>query len=391
MFINLGSVSNAPVNQLTTEGFQMNLSEYITPEPVDNENPRINQYCKKLERILERKVKSNAALYLHLDWAPSHPKKVWLRLQGQLLETLTQICGKEIKLKVDGSFSFRDYYGNPAAKFKTGEMQIFLPSTLTNAPKKKCANAKKKKTTEAAQNPSSGEAFCEDTDVQTPNSDFNRLINTTLKMILNVQLLVEDEYLHQPARDSDELVAICKMIQQNGVHTDVTIMTADAQGRDSGLRANRCFLAVHRPVLKASLEGEFQESRTNQIETEYSVECVKSLLDYMYTLDFPEAVKCSQLAVELFQAANYYQIKRLEDKLVEMFLLRGNSWFDVNAAIELFQFAGKLDTNSSTELKAKTVEVLKSKPLDQLRQSENFKKLFPDQTAMDLCAMAFTK
>jgi len=52
------------------------------------------------------------------------------------------------------------------------------------------------------------------------------------------------------------------------------------------------------------------------------------------------------LEVEWFQLAQKYEIQALEDKLTNWFLLSVNSWYDVNAAVELFSFAQRMPSKS---------------------------------------------
>ncbi|CAL8076033.1 unnamed protein product [Orchesella dallaii] len=206
------------------------------------------------------------------------------------------------------------------------------------------------------------EPVCEDTNVKLSDSNFKSYSNyaVNISVTVNIRLRVEDEYIPGHGSDSDKLALICKSILEHNIHSDISIVASDG----SILSANKCFLAAHSPVLKVSLENNFAESKNNKIEMpDASKECVESLIGYFYTMDIPEAEKCSNLAVELYQVAHKYEVTTLEEKISELLLLRSNSWYDVDAAVELLQFVKRVETSSGADMrkmKTKVVQMLKS-------------------------------
>ncbi|ODM86561.1 BTB/POZ domain-containing protein [Orchesella cincta] len=235
--------------------------------------------------------------------------------------------------------------------------------------------------------PSANEAFCEyQHRKDSSGTDFGIHLNLNKSLRLIIYLIILDDYL--PDLDLDQLAAVCKTVQEN-IQKDVTILanSTDGPGQEV-LSANKAFLMAHSPVLKALFEGNIAESNKYTIKMEFSVDCVQAMLDYMFTLSFWPAIKSSRLAVKLFQAAHHYQIQHLEDKLVEMLLERRNSWFEADAAFELFQTASRIELHSSAELKKKAVEILKSK--GNLRESAELAKLYDEDrdTALELTSVA---
>ncbi|CAL8139432.1 unnamed protein product [Orchesella dallaii] len=404
MNISLVSVSNQRAETLgndgttVTEGLKMVLTKSITFQSQQTtqgtDTQRIQAYCHKLKGILEKKDESTRSLSLYIDWAPSHPNKVWLRLQGQLLETLQQLCGQDVKLNVDGTLNYyrRDYGGHYSTTFSTADMEIFSPALECDMGE---LDGTDKEVVERVNDLTEmKEPVCEDTDIKLSDSNFKSYPSyvDNIRATVNIRLRIEDEYIPGHGSDSDKLALICKSILAQNIQSDISIVAADG----SILSANKCFLAAHSPVLKASLENNFAESKNSKIEMpDVSKECVESLIGYFYTMDIPEAEKCSSLAVELYQISHKYEVTALEKKISVMLLLRSNSWYGVEAAVELLQFVKRVETSSGadmTKMKAKVLQVLKSK-WQRLKTSENFKKLFDEDrdTAMELCMMALEK
>jgi len=107
------------------------------------------------------------------------------------------------------------------------------------------------------------------------------------------------------------------------------------------------------------LESDFQESKSNRIEMpDVSEECVKAMLEFIYSMKLTEPFNCSMVAVELFHMAHKYDICLLEEKLAEMLPQRATKWYNVNAAVDLFRFVRNVDKYGS--LKKKMIQVLKT-------------------------------
>jgi len=171
------------------------------------------------------------------------------------------------------------------------------------------------------------------------------------------------------------------------------------------------------------IDSDMEEKKTSRINLEdVSAECVKALLEYLYTFKISEGRNCSKLAMELFQVAHKYHVRQLEQGLGKILLKQVNTWYHVDAALQLFQFSRNVEEHNG--LKIKCVQVLKlwvklkiigdfifylylesglwkhyklinsvlyyNRKSDELLNSENYKKLFSEDlaTAMELCAIS---
>ncbi|CAL8139434.1 unnamed protein product [Orchesella dallaii] len=249
MNISLVSVSNQRSEKLgstvVVEGVKMVLTESITlqsQQTQGTDTQRIQTYCNKLNSILERKDESSKTLSLYIDWASSHPNKVWLRLQGQLLETLQQLCGQDIKLNVDGILNYLHFC---STTFSTADLEIFPPALECDMGE---LDEKDKEVHERSIVLSEmKEPVCEDTDIKL--SDDNLESNSkadNIYVTVDIWLRVEDEYIPGHGSDSDKLALICKSILAQNIQSDISIVAADG----SILFANKCFLAGQLKLIK---------------------------------------------------------------------------------------------------------------------------------------------
>jgi len=102
-----------------------------------------------------------------------------------------------------------------------------------------------------------------------------------------------------------------------------------------------------------------KEKKTSKIHLDdVSAECVKALLEYLYTFKLSVARDSSVISVELFQVSHKYHICQLEQELKKIFASQVDTWYEVDSALKLFQFARNVEEHK--ELKQKCVEVLKS-------------------------------
>ncbi|CAL8139426.1 unnamed protein product [Orchesella dallaii] len=309
-----------------------------------------------------------------MEPSPTTPTEARLFIRGDFIKTLQEIWGINLGLRVEGHFTYPDpntgtgsFNRMNTAEFSTANMEIKY---------------------------NIGSASCVCTNMKVLRDEFNRSVlelgNTTVT--LQVRLFVKNGvrlFVKKPKHSNKAggLKNLNKKIQSDKIYSDVSIVANDS----SVFPANKCFLVVHSPVLKACMEN-FEESKTNKIHSAFSGACVQALLEFIYTLEIPKAIECSKLTVELFQAAHFYEMVQLEEMLGEMILQKGNSWFDVDTAIELFRFVGKIETSSCAKLKSKLVQVLKEKGCE-LTDSENFKSMFAEDwnTALEFCVMALKK
>ncbi|ODM90024.1 BTB/POZ domain-containing protein [Orchesella cincta] len=178
---------------------------------------------------------------------------------------------------------------------------------------------------------------------------------------------------------------VLKSVMRTDVSSDISILG------DGGFKisAHSFFLIAQSSVLKELL----QQCMFGRLKLkDVSEKCIRALLEYLYTFQISLAVKSSKVTVELFIAANKYEIQPLQDKLAKMILERRNAWFDITATLDLFLFIRKLGrTNILDEVKGKIGQVLKSKGKVLIMESEGYQKLVVDDVnaAMEMCtAMA---
>ncbi|ODM88776.1 BTB/POZ domain-containing protein [Orchesella cincta] len=184
-----------------------------------------------------------------------------------------------------------------------------------------------------------------------------------------------------------KLSSTCENILSRKVNADLTIIASNR----AALKCHKCFLSVNSTVLAAMLDSNMKESKSSQIELlDVTEPCVKALLEYLYTFKITQGRKSSKLAVEMFQVAHKYDISQLEKEMAQILLERANSWYDVNAALDLFRFSRNVEEHKTIKLKC--VQVLQLKA-EELLKSENYKKLFNEDltTAMELCAIALKR
>ncbi|ODM87956.1 BTB/POZ domain-containing protein [Orchesella cincta] len=105
--------------------------------------------------------------------------------------------------------------------------------------------------------------------------------------------------------------------------------------------------------LKAGFEGNAAAVHFCRLKlADISLNCLRALLEYLYTFEISRAVKSPKVAVDLFVAANKYEIQPLQDKLAKMILERRIGWFHITPTLDLFLCVRKLGkTTTNDELK----------------------------------------
>ncbi|CAL8131967.1 unnamed protein product [Orchesella dallaii] len=361
--------------------------------PYDNNgefNEAAENYCKKLCAIIgkdETGKENTWKVCAHFKWEPNTLRQLNIRLHGRLLEELNGFCGENIKLKLQGSLSRHVEGVSVTIPFKTHPMPVYSYSNCDEAlDEKGCWEFNH-----------AVEAYCDETDANVSNSVLGlwydesgktEFVEVTARFIW---FKVEDDFVNTPDGGGSQLDAdkyrrcVLKTIMRQDVSSDISIVVDDG----SKMQAHKCFLIAHSRVFAEMLQQyTFGRMKLRDI----SEECVNALLEFIYTFEISQAGKCSKVAVELFVAANKYEMYNLQEKVTKMLLKRRNEWFDVTATVELFLFVRKLGrTSTNDELKSKIGQVLKSKGKILIMESEGYQKLVVDDVnaSTELCtAMA---
>lgn len=140
-----------------------------------------------------------------------------------------------------------------------------------------------------------------------------------------------------------------KKVLEEEICTDTQI-TVGLPPNQVTIKCNRAFLAAGSPVFRRMFESGMKESTGNKIEMEGISEMgVRALLAYFYHRGIEGICGSSEVAVEVLQAAEKYDIKSLKDEVREIFMAKPSSWFCVDAAVGLFVFAKALSLDYVAE------------------------------------------
>ncbi|CAL8130883.1 unnamed protein product [Orchesella dallaii] len=384
------------------------------------ENTTQNEF-KAANRRLMRTMVSQSTLCAHFIWTQTQSDRMHVVIHGPILGRFRKIYGDDVKIKLAVTYDnfeqnyqglsryaqhhvqsyklARDRaqyeYGSPIMNFNKA---ISMPGMTVTSPKT-TGDAWTRHVIQSIPK----DARCLEIDTFTEKIDFpvpSEVANIwnycrTSAMVFNVTVSLDLEIANggsladegNPTAIYGKLSNTCENILSRKVNTDLNIIASNG----AILECHKCFLSVNSSVFAAMLESGLEESRSSRIElVDVSETCVKALLEYLYTFRITQSRKCSVLAVELFQVAHKYDIQQLEEELAQILQAQVNSWYNVNAALDLFRFARNVKEHNS--LKLKCVEVLQLKA-DELLKSEKYKRLFNEDlvTAMELCAIALKK
>lgn len=98
------------------------------------------------------------------------------------------------------------------------------------------------------------------------------------------------------------------------------------------------------PVFARMLEGKFKESSQNKMKLEgISRSGVQALLKFLYFSDLLDALALPAVALELLQIADQYDMPVLWNAIVTLLMKVDHGWFDVDTALNIFQFIRNRD------------------------------------------------
>ncbi|ODM93065.1 BTB/POZ domain-containing protein, partial [Orchesella cincta] len=337
--------------------------------PLNNDGELVEatqNYCKKLSELIgnDELGKENMwQLCAHFKWDPNNSKQMAVRVHGRLLEELRDLCSEFIKLKFEGTIA-----GQP---FITKAMWIFAYYTIDKVSDEGgCWEFN-----HAIQ------AYCEDVAVKLPQSiiSYSKLETTEFVTVTasSIRFKVKDSYIYLQGEEESMIGRRCqlkvlKTIMCHEASSDISIQGID----DVKVPAHKCFLIAQSPVLKEMLQ-QYTFGRLKLADI--SLNCLRALLEYLYTFEISRAVKSPKVAVDLFVAANKYEIQPLQDKLAKMILERRIGWFHITPTLDLFLCVRKLGKTTTTdELKRKIGQVLKWNGKELIMQSEGYQRLVVD-------------
>ncbi|CAL8130885.1 unnamed protein product [Orchesella dallaii] len=372
-----------------------------------------NAFNSAAEEI-QRAMASPSILCAHFIWTQAQSDGMHVVIHGPVLERFRKICGDDVKIKLAVTYdNFKQQLYQPHRHvfrgYRRGQGQhhvqmncnktISMPEMTVTSPKTAGYGWRRN----VIQTIPNDGGWCLEIDTFTEKIDFpvpSEVANIwgycrSSAIVLNVTVNLDLQIANggslanegDPAAIYGKLSNTCENILSRKVNTDLNIIASNG----AILECHKCFLSVNSSVLGAMLESGLEESKSSRIElVDVSENCVKALLEYLYTFKITQSRKCSILTVELFQVAHKYDIRQLEEELAQILQAQVNSWYDVNAALDLFRFARNVVEHNN--LKLKCVEVLQLKA-DELLKSEKYKRLFNEDlvTAMELCAIALKK
>ncbi|CAL8105485.1 unnamed protein product [Orchesella dallaii] len=123
-------------------------------------------------------------------------------------------------------------------------------------------------------------------------------------------------------------------------------------------------LTLHSPVFKEAMRKlKSEKGKKKSLELELSAAGVKALIKFIYFTLYDDALKNSELALELLKTSDKYKMRGLNITMVDVLLVQANSTYSFEVAVELYRYC--LGMGRYEELKWKAMKVFKSKPEEQ--------------------------
>lgn len=140
------------------------------------------------------------------------------------------------------------------------------------------------------------------------------------------------------------------------IEPDITIISGDGEA----ICCHKSALASQSSVLKAMLETEMKEAKTQKIEMQdCSMETISALLDYLYRGELTKPSQSPELAFQLLQTSHMLNIEKLEKELKRILAEFQDSSIPVDLAVQVYMFAKKIEHQGNVALMNKSVLALK--------------------------------
>lgn len=111
-------------------------------------------------------------------------------------------------------------------------------------------------------------------------------------------------------------------------------------------------------MFMAKCEGKLKEPSKDQMTMDITADSVNALLEFIYCGEARKVITDSNIALELFQAGHEYGISDLENVTAKIFLQKSHHWYDIDVALQLFQFLVNYDGEKCMKLRKKLIRVL---------------------------------
>ncbi len=93
------------------------------------------------------------------------------------------------------------------------------------------------------------------------------------------------------------------------------------------------------PVFAAMFQTNMLEAKEGTLEiVDFSEAAIRDLMKFVYQRDLEEAVRCSEMTLELLKLADKYQMKGLMESLLQIIWYMPCGWFSVEMVIKLVRF-----------------------------------------------------
>ncbi|ODM90017.1 BTB/POZ domain-containing protein [Orchesella cincta] len=159
-----------------------------------------------------------------------------------------------------------------------------------------------------------------------------------------------------------------KRVLTEKIFTDFAIVPK----RGNPVECHRVFIASVCPAFKRIVS---ENGRSNSCKLEISEEGVHALLQYIYYSGLDDALKSSEIALELLETGHKYDIPGLENTMKRIFK-KPKEWCSVDVAIHLSVWAHLREADGSyKDVMKKVAQVLKAKQED-FKRSALFTELF---------------
>ncbi|ODM99799.1 hypothetical protein Ocin01_06896 [Orchesella cincta] len=227
----------------------------------------------------------------------------------------------------------------------------------------------------------------------------------------NIIVTIEASWKFSPTAPLKEYFAtLAKQLMSDEVrHLEGTVIVNTSDGKR--VKFPKGILAASSSVLKKQFKNslvikveegcpqedcmEIEMHGDGAQETILRSSTVKALMEFLTCFSVREAMKNSNIAVELLMTGVFYEIQELEIAMKKILLAQPTEWFDTEGLVNLYWYAGQIkeviqdDKNKRFDdwrpweiLQIKALWNLKGIPREELTECKLVKKLFPTKASL---------